>query len=222
MHSTHAVITFTFNNNPFIQILKNHPLRNLSIVRNEYRHLPDRELLRVAKEGMPYLSNHHIKDLQEELAIRHLDDALAESNKAYQALRNALALSAFNKSANGILSTALWKLIFDWKAQGKSDEVICELLVAQNIHAEYATILVSCIEPQLESSIEQLTTETYAGYIPAGLGIAVLLWVWVFTLAPAYLLIGLVLLLAGSLKLYHVLPRKRKLQSILQKIQNSQ
>jgi hypothetical protein len=89
LHSTHAIITFTFNNNPFIQILKNHPLRNLSIVRNEYRHLPDRELLHVAKEGMPYLSNHHIKDLREELAIRHLDDALVESNKAYQALRNA-------------------------------------------------------------------------------------------------------------------------------------
>jgi hypothetical protein len=89
--------------------------------------------------------------------------------------------------------------------------VICELLVAQNIHAEYATILISCIVPQLESSIEQLTTETYAGYIPAGLGIAVLLWVWLFTLAPAYLLIGLVLLLVGSLKLYHVLQRKRKL-----------
>jgi hypothetical protein len=171
---------------------------------------------------MPYLSNHHIKDLQEELAIRHLDYALAESNKAYQALRNSLSLSAFNKSANCILSTALWKLIFDWKARGKSDEVICALLVDQNIHAEYDTILVSCIEPQLESSIDQLTTETYAVYIPAGLGIAVLLWVWLFTLTPAYLLIGLVLLLVGSLILYHVLPRKRKLQSILQIIQNSQ
>jgi hypothetical protein len=193
-------------------------LSNLSIVKNEYSHLPDEELLQVAREGIPYLSKHHFKDLQEELAYRHLDDALANSNKAYQSLRNALALSAFERSTDGIFAEAVWKLIFEWKAQGKSDEAICALLAEQQIHPEYANMLVACIEPQLESSIEQLKTAAFAGYIPTLVGLVTILWVWVFTLAPWYLFIGLLLLVTGSLKLYTVLPKQRKLQALLQQI----
>ncbi|WP_298412543.1 hypothetical protein [Hydrotalea sp.] len=43
---------------------------------------------------------------------------------------------------DGIFAAAVWKLIFEWKAQGKSDAAICELVVAQQIHPKYATMLV--------------------------------------------------------------------------------
>ncbi|WP_298412545.1 hypothetical protein [Hydrotalea sp.] len=76
----------------------------------------------------------------------------------------------------------------------------------------------ACIVPQLESSIEQLNTEAFAGYIPAIAGVATLVWVWLFILAPWYLLIGLLLLVTDSLKLYTVLPKKRKLQALLKKV----
>ena len=91
----------------------------LDIIKEQYKRMPDEELILFAKNESQHLTIESFHLLVSEFELRNLDIGVLESVEIDKALSDLNKQSAFEKSTAIEYTEMIWKFAFDEKEKGR-------------------------------------------------------------------------------------------------------
>ncbi len=190
----------------------------LDIVKEQYKRMPDEELILFAKNESQHLTIESFHLLVSEFELRNLDIGVLESVEIDKALSDLNKQSAFEKSTAIEYTEMIWKFAFDEKEKGSKDSEIFKNLVKKGVDDSYAYILIESLESKSKEMSEEFDTEIILGWVFLFAGILLVFLVINGSFRETFVLYGLLFIVGGIVRLFKSYSKKNKYVTILKNI----
>ncbi len=190
----------------------------LNIVQEQYARMGDEELIEFAKNESLHLTIESFHLLNLEFEKRNIDKSVLEQAEIDKELSNLNNQTTFEKITAYEFTKSLWDYSLNEKQKGVPNRIIYDFLLKKGVNEQYAFMLLESLESKSKEMIDNFETEMILGWLILAAGIVLIFFSFGDELNGLYAVYGLLLSLAGFLRLYKSYFKKKKYQDILNNI----
>jgi hypothetical protein len=177
---------------------------DIEIIKENYRRMPDEQLVRFARLESENLSLEAFHALKDELAARDIDLGIIEDLEDV----DIPAKNADNKVTE-LFIDSLFEFMLDEKSKGTTNHEIYHRLIAKNIGADQSFMLLQLFGDIAKKSLKEVDTGILVGWIIFVAG--AILCLFSFESPDYKLLIGAAVIVSVSIRLAKAYAFKKKL-----------